>query len=311
MVNNEFTTYNSIDELIAEVEALGDWRDPSQKEAFFLTISRVGSLYHGYYMGNEKRVYPKEVLEAACMVLSTKLPQAADAFNEDGSLKPGAPDYAEFLYEARTPFGISLLCDRGKLDVIAQESFGINISKTDRTYEPPTNFISSCKLYLEDKIKHINEDKIRPYNSIEELITDVEALGDWRNPVQRDAFFVVLSKACSLYYGYYDKGERQYYPSEVLDAACKVLSTKFPDKSEVFDESGNLNPRYPLYSNFFTCATTPFGISTLCERSPLDDIAKDYFDIDIYRTEKTKKQADNLISSCKKYLESTSQSETE
>ena len=45
MENNR---YGNINELISEIEALGDWRDVSQRSNFLKVLSKIAMIYYGY-----------------------------------------------------------------------------------------------------------------------------------------------------------------------------------------------------------------------------------------------------------------------
>lgn len=141
------------------------------------------------------------------------------------------------------------------------------------------------------------------YSTIEELIAEVEALGDWKDESQRDAYFKILAKITVLYNGYTLRGREKYYPSEVIEAVCHVCSQKFPKKSVPFDEKGDLKPGFPEYSNYLVLATEPSLVSIMGERTNIDGIAHKEFGIDVYDTPATKAQVDSLVNSSKAYLE--------
>lgn len=155
-----------------------------------------------------------------------------------------------------------------------------------------------------------NKIKAEPYNSIEEVIADVEALGDWRDPAEKDAFFIVLSKVAAVHKGYtLDGKEVTRYPDEVLESICMVLKSKFPSEHEPFDKNGDLKPGLPEYSNYLACATIPLYIDFLCERADMGYIAMTEYDIDINKTRKTQEQVDAFSASCKEYLKKANQSQ--
>ena len=146
------------------------------------------------------------------------------------------------------------------------------------------------------------------YGNINELISEVEALGDWKDINQRSNFFKILSKIAVIYNGYDVKNENgdttsEYYPEEVLDAIVEVCKGKFPsDKREAYDEANNLREGYPEYSNYLLLATDRAGIGILGERSRIDSIAKKEFGINVYDGTATREEIDGLINSSKEFL---------
>lgn len=142
------------------------------------------------------------------------------------------------------------------------------------------------------------------YTDIEQIRNEIESLGDWKDPSQRDSYLKVLSKITSIYHGYeLDAGKRQYYPEEVTRAIADICSKKFPSNEEVF-EDGKLRPGMPdnEFSNYVTLATTPLGISFLGEKTRIAQIAKEKFGIDVYHTQMTEEEAKKLIESSEQYL---------
>ena len=142
------------------------------------------------------------------------------------------------------------------------------------------------------------------YTNIEQIRSEIESLGDWKDSSQRDSYLKVISKIISVYHGYeLDDGKRQYYPEEVTKAIADICSKKFPSKDEVFKD-GKLRPGMPdnEFSNYVTLATTPLGISLLGERTRIDQIAREKFGIDVYHTQMTEEESKKLIESSEQYL---------
>lgn len=142
------------------------------------------------------------------------------------------------------------------------------------------------------------------YIDIEQIRSEIESLGDWKDPSQRDNYLKVISKITSIYHGYeLDDGARQYYPGEVTKAIADICSKKFPSKDEVF-KNGKLRPGMPdnEFSNYVTLATTPLGISFLGLRTRIDQIAREKFGIDVHHTQMTEEEARKLIESSEQYL---------
>ena len=147
------------------------------------------------------------------------------------------------------------------------------------------------------------------YNTIEELIAEVEALGDWKDPSQKEAYFIILAKLAVLYEGYKIDGERNFYPSEVMKAVCMVCSQKFPSQDIAYDENGKLKPGCPGYTNYLCLAAEPLLVSLMCERTDIPGRAKEYFGIRIYDVPATQEQVDSLVESCRRYLEKVKESQ--
>ena len=142
------------------------------------------------------------------------------------------------------------------------------------------------------------------YTDIEQIKSEIESLGDWKDPSKRDSYLKVISKIISIYHGYeLDNGERKCYPEEVIKAIADICSKKFPSTDEAFkDEKG---PEMPdsEFLNYVTLSTTPLGISLLGERTRIDRIAREKFGIDVYHTQMTEEEARKLIESSEQYLE--------
>ncbi len=151
------------------------------------------------------------------------------------------------------------------------------------------------------KTPQIKSDK---YTDIEQIISEVESLGDWKDPSQRDSYLKVISKIISIYHGYeLEEGKRQPYPREVIKAIVDICAKKFPSPDEVFKD-GELRPEMPddEFSNYVTSATTRLGISLLGERTRIDQIAREQFGIDVYHTQMTEEEARKLIESSEQYV---------
>ena len=147
------------------------------------------------------------------------------------------------------------------------------------------------------------------YGNINELISEIEALGDWKDVSQRRNFFKVLSKITVIYHGYEIKNEngeitRGKYPKEVIEAIVEACKAKFPsDDKEVFDEEGNLKEGYPDYSNYLVLVNDALSISLMGERTRIDEIAREEFGINVYDKTATREEVDGLIRSSKEFLE--------
>ena len=66
------------------------------------------------------------------------------------------------------------------------------------------------------------------YYNINELIKDVEALGDWRDPSQLEAFSEVYYKMTNTGHACSSQKGMHYYPIDVFNAMHDVSSKKFP-----------------------------------------------------------------------------------
>lgn len=161
----------------------------------------------------------------------------------------------------------------------------------------------------------------KKYTDIEQVKENIESLGDWKDPAQRDSYLEALSKIISIYNGYeleskQEDGKkskkREYYPNEVIKAIADICSKKFPADEEVF-ENGEVKPGLPddLFSNYLVMARTAEGISLLGERSSIDIIAMKKFDMDVYHTPMTEEEVKRLIESSKKYLEQEKEQEVQ
>lgn len=146
------------------------------------------------------------------------------------------------------------------------------------------------------------------YRNINELISEVEALGDWKDISQRRNFLKIIAKVKLLYQGYEianEKGEtiRENYPTEVFDAIIEVCKAKFPtDEEEVFDKEGKLKEGYPKYSNYLFLVKNRLGIAILGQGTRMGTIAKEEFKIDVFDRSATREEVDGLITSSKEYL---------
>ena len=314
MENNR---YGNINELISEIEALGDWKDVSQRENFFRVLSKITVLYNGYEIKNKngettKGYYPEEVFEAIVTACKGKFPTEEQVFDEQGELKPGCPEYSNYLVLVNDYSSISLMCERTRINQIARDEFEIDVYHTPSTREEVDGLINSSKDFLEkDKVVENNR-----YGNINELISEIEALGDWKDVSQRENFFRVLSKITVLYNGYEIKNKngettKGYYPEEVFEAIVTACKGKFPTEEQVFDEQGELKPGCPEYSNYLVLVNDYSGISLMGERTRINQIARDEFGIDVYHTSATREEVDGLISSSKDFLEKKKEQELE
>lgn len=146
------------------------------------------------------------------------------------------------------------------------------------------------------------------YRNINELLNEIESLGDWRDVSQRDKFFKVLSKITVIYYGYEIKNEngektRGYYPKEVIEAIVKACKGKFPTEEQIFDKDGHLKQGYPDYSNYLVLVNDALGISVMGERTRIAEIARNDLGIDVYHTPATREEVDEMVQSSKEYYE--------
>ena len=146
------------------------------------------------------------------------------------------------------------------------------------------------------------------YRNINELLNEIESLGDWRDVSQRDKFFKVLSKITVIYHGYEIEDEsgkksEEWYPDEVMQAIVKACKGKFPTKEQVFDKDGHLKSGYPDYSNYLVLVNDALSISLMGERTRIDEIARNEFGIDVYHTPATKEEVDEMVQSSKEYYE--------
>ncbi len=141
------------------------------------------------------------------------------------------------------------------------------------------------------------------FTSMDQILKEIEDLGDWKDPAEKEKYYKFMSKVMAIYYGCNIDGKNQYFP-EVIDAiafACKK-SGKFPTKEEVF-VNGKLAEGLEdgTYCNRVANFTSPLGISFIGERMPLDDIAKNEFGIDVMNLQMTNEEAKQLTESAQKY----------
>ncbi|MBO7508244.1 MAG: hypothetical protein J6T39_01190 [Clostridia bacterium] len=153
----------------------------------------------------------------------------------------------------------------------------------------------------------------KEYTCLQDLIDDVNNLGDWRDPEGIKDYLKVLSKVNNIYSGYsietltpeglIGKLEGDF-PSVVREAIVEVLKTKFPTEAEVFDKTTNLMfPGLPNHANYLPLATSTLGLSVLHERTRIDEIAN--FELDFGWSSKYHKKQNvlNIIESSKKFME--------
>ncbi|MBR6034231.1 MAG: hypothetical protein IKP28_05835 [Clostridia bacterium] len=163
----------------------------------------------------------------------------------------------------------------------------------------------SKELERENGREHEDEVEISDkYTDIEQIISEIESLGDWKDPSQRDRYLKVISKIVAIYIGYeLGDGKKQHFPHEVIRAIAHICSKKFPSEEEVFQD-GKLRPGMPdvKFSNYVVEATTPLGISFLAERTGIEEIAQAKFGIDVYHTQMTEEEVKQLIESAEQYL---------
>lgn len=156
MENNR---YRNINELLAEVESLGDWRDVSQRDKFFRILSKITVIYNGYKTTDEKgktstKWYPSEVMDAIVEACRGKFPTSEEAFFKfagKSQLRPGCPDYSNYLVLVQDPLSISLMGERTRIDEIAKNDFGIDVYNTPSSQDEVEELISSSKEYI-DKV---------------------------------------------------------------------------------------------------------------------------------------------------------------
>ena len=133
------------------------------------------------------------------------------------------------------------------------------------------------------------------YTNINELIQDVESLGSWKDESNLNEYFKILTKLAVIYN---HQRNNEYFPNEVYEAVSIICSQKFPTK-EVFDEKND----YPQHVSILSLATSASGIRILGERTPIDEISKQTFGIDVYKRHYSKQDEESLTASCKEYLQ--------
>lgn len=140
--------YSNISELIEEVEQLGDWKDESQRDAYFHILAKLAASYYGYTIDDEHSAYPPHVREAFVSVCAKKFPADSEPFDENGDLKPGLPTYSNYLSLATTKMGHSILAERTSIVEIARDEYGLDILNPVTTKADVHELITSCSEYL-------------------------------------------------------------------------------------------------------------------------------------------------------------------
>lgn len=125
------------------------------------------------------------------------------------------------------------------------------------------------------------------YYNIEELIKDVEKLGDWRDPAQKEAFSEVYYKLQNTYCVCEINGKVTYYPIDIVNATQDVCLQKFPKPEGELEEQASF-----FYMDILYMAQKNHGIVPKHCGMPRPTEQKDY---------------DELVNSCKKYLENQPQ----
>lgn len=100
---------------------------------------------------------------------------------------------------------------------------------------------------------------IKKYKTIEELERDVNSLGDWKDPAQQDAFFVVYEKLSNLGKEFLVDGKKTYFPIDVKFAVDEVCASKFPKDESVESEEfyKKLSLRLALKGSIHTMYSEP------------------------------------------------------
>ena len=120
------------------------------------------------------------------------------------------------------------------------------------------------------------------YYNINELIKDVEALGDWRDPSQLEAFSEVYYKMTNTGHACSSQKGMHYYPIDVFNAMHDVSSKKFPKQDGDLEIEATI-----FYGNIHDLAIKNHGAVSIYYISPLP------FD---------KAEFDELSTSCKNYM---------
>lgn len=151
--------YGNINELIEEVNALGNWKDPAQKDNYFRILAKINVLYQGYNIGNEekKSYYPSEVFKAICIACREKFPKDHEVFNRFNKYRFGVPQYARYFTLVQEPKLISLMGERISIDKIAESDFGIDVYNEPATREDVEGLIESSKEYYANYVKEQKE----------------------------------------------------------------------------------------------------------------------------------------------------------
>ena len=128
----------------------------------------------------------------------------------------------------------------------------------------------------------MTENKIKKYHTLEELINDVEALGDWKDPAQQEAFSEVYFKMANTGNECHINGKLTYYPIDVYSAMKDVSSQKFPTPEGDLEIEASM-----FYSHIHNLAIKNHGPLIFSRIGPETIEQAEY---------------DQLVDSCKKYL---------
>ncbi|MBR4124251.1 MAG: hypothetical protein IKR12_01630 [Clostridia bacterium] len=160
--------YKTINELIDDVNKLGDWRTEKGVKEYLKVLARINNILDGYEYEiqnqlfgkqNVTGIFPKEVTDAIKVICRDKFPKDSEVFTEDGNIKEGLPDTANYLTLVHNN-GLSILNQRTDIAYI-----GRNMYVYPKKYgkEDATSLIKSAKKFMEKcnntfDAKHKNEE---------------------------------------------------------------------------------------------------------------------------------------------------------
>ncbi len=144
----------------AQANALGDWKDKSQKKEFFTILASLTAVYNGFEFKGEiagaqtttTGQYPQCVLDALKHICKDKFPtpeESAETHDEDYNIKPGYPAYSGYLSYVTSPSGISYMAERSNIYSLSM-TMGIgNPEHVETTSEGVENLILASQEYLQ------------------------------------------------------------------------------------------------------------------------------------------------------------------
>ena len=145
--------YESIDEFIAEIESLGDWRDPSQREKYLKVLGELIVVYNGYEKDGEGKYCSSKVYKALAAVCAKKFPKPDDVF-EGSELKSEFKydgEFISYLPYATSSSGIQFIGERGNVhQLLGRGEYGFIHEKMGENAE---KFIKSAEDYYDKEVE--------------------------------------------------------------------------------------------------------------------------------------------------------------
>ena len=135
------------------------------------------------------------------------------------------------------------------------------------------------------------------YSHINELIEEVNALGDWKKESERDNYFKVLSKITLVYNCY-----REGLDHEIIESMVEACKGKFPLKQDVFDQTTQkVKEGLPQYVMYYPLVDSISGIALLAERTNIEKYAEK-LGIDVHDKEIPKEDIKTFVDSSRDYV---------